>query len=148
MGSFFYDFKQKNMPFSFIPFKLNADIQLYQNKIQYISSDNGVDFYKAKEGFINHLLGFPVFKVSLYFFEGSLITVYLRFHEDAGNLIKVRNSLEKVILKQAEVMETDSGFVHYWQINDQFLGLLMQDNKNIIIMYNSLNEYNIFNQYL
>ncbi len=73
---------------------------------------------------------------------------HIRFHEDAGNLIKVRDSLEKVILRQAELMETDSGLVHYWQINDQFLGLLMQDNENIIIMYNSLNKYNVFNQYL
>ena len=132
----------------FMPFKLNADMLHFKDQIQYLSSDNGVDLYKAKEGFKTHLLGFAVSKINLYFFEGSLITIYIRFHKNAGDLSKLKSSLEKVIQKQAKLIETDTGYVHYWQIDDQFLGLMIQDKERVILLYNSLNKFNIFNQYL
>lgn len=134
------------MNFDFIPYQLNADISDFKGNVEYISSDNGIDLYRAKDGFIKALLGFPVTVVNLYFFEGSLITAYIQLAETIEQLHKVREVLEKASVGKAKFLETDSGLIYYWQSNSQFLGLLNQQDKNILLFYHSLNKYNVFIQ--
>ena len=134
------------MNFNFIPFTLNAYLSHFQGQIQYISSDNGVDLYRAKDGFIKSLLGFPITMANLYFFEGSLITVYIQLGEVTEQLENVKTALEKTILEKAKILETDSGIIYYWQSKSQFLGLLIKQNNNILLLYHSLNKFNVFIQ--
>lgn len=134
------------MNFDFLPYQLNADISDFKNNIQYISSDNGVNLYRAKDGFIKALLGFPVIVVNLYFFEGSLITAYIQLGETIERIHEVREVLEQATVGKAKLLETDSGFVYYWQYNSQFLGLLIQQDKNILLLYHSLRKFNVFIQ--
>lgn len=134
------------MNFEFLPYQLNADLCDFKGNVEYISSDNGVDLYRAKDGFIKALLGFPVIMVNLYFFEGNLITAYIQLEEKVEHLHKVKEVLVKTTLEKAKILETDSGFVYYWHSNNQFLGLLIQQDKNILLLYHSLNKFNVFTQ--
>jgi len=94
--------------FDFIPYELNVDISDFKNNIQYISSDNGVDLYKAKEGFIKHLLNFQVMMINLYFFEGSLITAYIHLGENPENIIQVGKALEHTIKRPGRALKLDN----------------------------------------
>lgn len=134
------------MNFDFIPYQLNADIRDFKDNVEYISSDNGVDLYRAKYGFIKALLGFPVTTVNLYFFEGSLITAYIQIGETKEHLQKLIKELEKTTFEKAKLLETDSGFVYYWQNDRQFLGLFIQQGKNVLLLYHSLNKFSVFIQ--
>lgn len=134
------------MNFDFIPYQLNADISYFKDNVEYISSDNGVDLYRAKDGFIEALLGFPVIMVNLYFFEGSLITAYIQLAETSEHLHKVKEVLEIATVGKAKSLESDSGIVYYWHSNSQFLGLLIQQDKNILLLYHSLSKFNVFIQ--
>ena len=131
------------MNFNFIPYKLNADISYFENNLQYISSDNSVDFYRAKGRFMKQLLGFPVSVANLYFFEGNLITVYIQLGGETENLNKVREALLKAIEVQFKSLKDESATIYYWQNDSQFLGLLQQDKK-LLILYHSLNKFNVF----
>ena len=133
------------MNFDFISYQLNADISDFKNNIQYIGSDNGVSLYKAKEGFIKFLLSFSVSVTNLYFFEGNLITVYLRLTEQVNNMENVARALSKAVLMNASKRVTDTGLMYFWQDSSQFLGL-MQDRDGNILLYHSLNKYNIYYQ--
>lgn len=132
------------MNFDFIPYKLNSDIGDFKNNIQYISSDNGVDLYTAKEGFIELLLGFPVSVTNLYFFEGGLITVYIHLGQVVEDLNKVKETLIKAIEVDYTHLNNESGSVYYWQDESQFLGLLIQQGKSVLLLYHSLNKFNVF----
>lgn len=134
------------MNFDFLPYQLHADISDFKDIMEYISSDNGVDLYMARDGFIKPLLDFPVTMANLYFFEGSLITAYVQFGETNEKLNKIIVALEKTTLEKARFLETDSGHVYYWQSSSQFLGLLIQQGKNILLLYHCLNKFNVFIQ--
>src|SRR5690242_2010338 len=109
MGSFFLLHQTNSeITFDFMPYQLNADISDFKNSIQYISSDNGVSLYKAKEGFIWFLLSFPVSVANLYFFEGNLITVYLRLTEQVNSMEEVARASSGIILMDAKSMITDT----------------------------------------
>jgi hypothetical protein len=133
------------MNFEFIQYKLNADISYFKDNIQYISSDNGVDLYRAKEGFIRLLLGLPVSVTNLYFFEGSLITVYIQLGQVAEDLNNVKELLVEAIEVPYKHLNDESGIVYYWQDESQFLGLLIQQGKSVLLLYHSLNKFNVFN---
>ena len=49
--------QKKIMNFTFIPFKLNMDIADFEDDIQYLTTDNGIDLYKAKEELKKPILG-------------------------------------------------------------------------------------------
>lgn len=134
------------MNFDFIPYQLNADISDFKGNVEYISSDNGVDLYRAKDGFAKQILDFPVSMANLYFFEGSLITAYIQIGETNEHLQKLIEELEKTTFEKAKLLATDSEFVYYWQNDRQFLGLLIQQGKNILLLYHSLNKFNVFIQ--
>lgn len=134
------------MNFDFLPYQLNADISDFKDNLEYISSDNGVDLYRAKDGFIKALLGFPVTMANLYFFEGSLITSYIQLAETIEQQHKVREVLGKASAGKTKTLESASGIVYYWQTNSQFLGLLIQQDKNILLIYHSLRKFNVFTQ--
>jgi|GEM_PF-2383073 len=134
------------MNFDFIPYRLNADIGYFKGNIQYISSDNGVDLYRAKDGFMKLLLGFTVTVANLYFFEGSLITVYIRLTEHGQSINEVKRAMEGAILMDAKTLFTDTGLMYYWQDNKQLLGLISQGTEGDILMYHSLNKFNVFIQ--
>lgn len=132
------------MNFDFIPYQLNADISDFKGNVEFISSYNGVDLYRAKDGFIKALLGFSVKLANLYFFEGSLITAYIQLGEASGQLHNVKTGLEETISVRAKIVETDSGFIYYWQRKSQFLGLLIQQAKNTILLYHSITKFCVF----
>lgn len=134
------------MNFDFLPYQLNADISDFKDNVEYISSDNGVDLYRANDGFIKPLLGFPITMANLYFFEGSLITAYIQLRETNEHFQKLIEELEKTTFEKPKLLETDSGLVYFWQSNSQFLGLLIQQGKNVLLLYHSLNKFNVFIQ--
>ncbi len=133
------------MDFDFMPYRLNADISDFKDNIKYISSDNGVDLYKARKGLIKPIIDFQVVDTNLYFFEGSLITVYIQLSEKADNIIKVKEALDKALFKNSKIIEIDSGLLYYWQSNSYFLGLLIKKQGKFVTLYQSINKFNIFN---
>ena len=136
------------MNFGFLPYSLNADLSHFQGQIQYISSENGVDLYKVREELKKPILGIPVIDINFYFFEGSLITVYSHLGEFVCHLDKVIETIEKVILEYSKILKTHSSHVYYWQNKTQFLGLMVQRKSKSLLIYHSLELYNIFNQYI
>lgn len=134
------------MNFNFMPYKLNADISDFKGKIEYISSDNGVDLYNAREGLEMPLLGFQVKQVNLYFYEANLITVYIQLAENSDIIQKVKGILDEALAETGKVMEADSGLLYYWQDKNQLLGLMIKDEGKFLLLYNSLNKFNVFNQ--
>lgn len=83
---------------------------------------------------------------NLYFFEGNLITAYIQLGEVPENINKVRLALVKAIEGHYNSLNDESGIVYYWQDESQFLGLLIQEGKNILLLYHSLNKFNVFIQ--
>jgi hypothetical protein len=134
------------MNLNFIPYKLNADISDFNGNMEYISSDNGIDYYRTKESFMSQLLGFSVSVVNLYFFEGTLISVYIQIGEMPDKLHKLKVELEKALEKDAKYLKTITEVIHYWQGQDHFIGLLIQKEKNILLIYHTLNKFNVFIQ--
>jgi hypothetical protein len=132
------------MIFNFMPFRLNDDLSDFKDDIQYIYSANGVDLYRTKNGLIKDVVEIPVTVINLYFFEGTLITAYIKLAEPIDHLQKVREILENAIAEKAKILEMDSGLIYYWKCNNQFLGLLIQKNRNILLLYHSLIKFNVF----
>ena len=132
------------MNFNFIPFTLNADLSHFQAQIQYISSENGVDLYKARQGLKKPILGILVSEVNLYFFEGSLITVYIHLKEKQFNISQIKYILEKVFNTKAMILSNDSGIVYYWKDESFYLGLLPMKDRNYLVLYYTLNNYCVF----
>lgn len=133
------------MNFDFIPFQLNSDIASFKGQIDFISSNNGVELYKVRMSCIEPILGFKVSKVNLYFFEGNLVTVYIRLLGNIESIQKIIAVLNTTILKTGKTIETTSDRVHYWQGRSQFLGLLNKEGMKYFLIYHTLNEYNIYN---
>lgn len=136
------------MDFGFLPYQLNTDLSDLRDNIEYLSSENGVDLYKAKDEFIKPVLAFPVTMISLYFFEGSLITTYIHLGVDSGQFFKVRAVLDSNILIKSDRMVYDSGDFYYWQSKEQVISLIIDMHpQKVLKIYNSLNKFNIFDPY-
>lgn len=131
------------MNFNFLPYQLNADISDFKGNVEYISSDNGVDLYKAKDGFIKALLGFPVIMVNLYFFEGSLITAYIHLEDNPENIELASTTLEKSITKPGKSLKLDFGNGYYWKAENSTLALLQDMVKRKLYLYFSLNDFSV-----
>jgi len=131
------------MNFDFLPYQLNADICDFKNNVEYISSDNGVDLYRAKDGFIKALLGFPVTMVNLYFFEGNLITVYIRLEENPEYIELVSKTFEPSITRPGKALKLDFGNGYYWKAENSTLALLQDIENGKLYLYFSLNEFSV-----
>lgn len=131
------------MNFEFLPYRLNADISDFKDNIEYISSDNGVDLYRAKDGFIKALLGFPVTDVNLYFYEGSLITVYIHLGENPENIEQVSKTLEHSITRPGKALKLDSGTGYIWKGESATLAIIQDMSKERLYLYNSLKRFDV-----
>src|SRR5258705_13403150 len=118
------------MNFNFIPYRLNADLSHFKEDVEYICSDNGVDLYKVKKVLIKPILGISVSDVNLYFFEGSLITVYIHLAENPEYLSQVKEVLENCLKSQGKSFKTESGMIAGWNTNTEFLSLI-NDRKHL-----------------
>lgn len=131
------------MNFEFLPYQLNADISDFKDNIQYISSDNGVDLYRGKEGFMKLLLGLPVSVVNLYFFEGSLITTYIHLGENPDSIEQVSKTLEHSIKRQGKALKLRSGNGYKWEDDTSTLALIQDMRKGRLYLYHSLKRYDV-----
>lgn len=132
------------MNFDFLPYQLNADIGDFKSSIQYISSDNGVSLYKAKEDFIKFLLGFPVSVANLYFFEGNLITVYIHLDENPENIEQVCKTLEQSITRPGKALKLHSGSGYIWKAESATLAIIQDMRKGRLYLYYSLKKFDVF----
>lgn len=132
------------MKFNLIPHKLNTDIADFKNEIQYLATDNGIDLYKAKHK--ASVLGILVSDVNLYFFEGSLITVYIHLAAKNEDFSQVRQILSNKIEEQGKAFKIDSGQVIGWENQSEFLGLVNDKTGKRLYLYYTLKEYSIYNQ--
>jgi hypothetical protein len=132
------------MNFDFIPYQLNADISDFKGNIQYISSDNGIDLYRAKDGFVKSILDFPVTIVNLYFFEGSLITVYCHLENIEGRFERLKGKIECLLDKTGFPFSDDenSGFI--WKSEYLVLSIVMGRDSNKMYLYYSMLRYSVF----
>ena len=130
------------MKFNFIPYRLNADKAELKFEIKYLATDNGIDLYKAKPK--TTILGFLVTGVNLYFFEGSLITVYIHLVAKAEDFSQVRQILESRIKEKGKTFKIDSGEVIGWENESEFLGLVYGKSGNRLYLYYSIREYSIY----
>ncbi|MEI2755801.1 MAG: hypothetical protein V9F46_05010 [Chitinophagaceae bacterium] len=132
------------MNFDFLPYQLNADISDFKGNVEYISSDNGVDLYKAKDGFIKALLGFPVTMVNLYFFEGSLITVYCHLENSEGSFERLKEKIEGILnITRTPFWDNgNSGF--FWKSEYLVLAIVISKASNKMYLYYSMLRYSVF----
>jgi hypothetical protein len=131
------------MNFDFLPYQLNADISDFKENVEYISSDNGVDLYRTKDGFIKALLGFPVTMANLYFFEGSLITVYIHLGENPEHFKQVNKTLELSITRPGKPLKLDSGTGYIWKGERATLAIIQDIRKERLYLYNSLKRFDV-----
>ncbi|MEQ1796581.1 MAG: hypothetical protein ABL872_01445 [Lacibacter sp.] len=131
------------MNFNFIPFKLNAELNQYKQQIKYISADNGVELYKVRDGLKIEILGILVSDVNLYFFEASLITVYIHLNERPDNIERIREIFEKEIGSKGRTDKTDSNIVCNWVSENDFLGLKVNEKSQNSYIYLTTHKFNI-----
>jgi hypothetical protein len=136
------------MNFDFIPYKLNIDINNFKGQIQYISSDNGVDLYRAEKAFKMPLKGITLSNINLYFLDGNLITVYIHIVENTEDLREVIKTLESLIEISVKALRVDSGMVHFWCNEYEFLGVIEDRRYKRLKLYYTLMLFNVFEGYL
>jgi len=134
--------KKLSMKFNFIPYLLNADKSELKEMIQYLATDNGIDLYKTK--LKTDLLGILVSNINLYFFEGSLITVYIHLASKSENFSHVRQILESRIKEEGSVFKIDSADVIGWESTSEFLGLVHDKTGKQLYLYYTLKEFSIY----
>lgn len=132
------------MSFNFIPFKLNDDLSQYKDQIKYISSDNGVELYKVRNGLKIEILGILVSDVNLYFFEGNLITIYIHLNESPDHIERVKEIFEKEIKTKERALKIESGLLYCWTSENSFLGLLSSSGESKMKVYVSIDVFNIY----
>lgn len=132
------------MDFDFIPFKLNTDLSYYKKLIKYIGSDNGVELYKAGKALKEPVLSIPVSTVNLYFFEGSLITVYIHLEKNPESFELVRKSFEQSITRSGKALKLDFGNGYSWESATATLGLIRDMGKDKLYLYYSLKKFAVF----
>lgn len=131
------------MNFDFIPYQLNADISDFKGNIQYISSDNGVDLYRAKDGFMKPLLGFPVTMANLYFFEGSLITVYYHLENTEGSFEKLKEKIEGILNMTGIPFSDNDNSGFFWKSEFLVLAIVMGKDSHKMYLYYSVLRYSV-----
>lgn len=131
------------MNFEFLPYRLNADISDFKHNIEYISSDNGVDLYRGKEGFMKLLLGLRVSVVNLYFFEGNLITAYIHLGENPDSIEQVSKTLEHSIKRPGKALKLRYGNGYSWKAETSTLALIQDMRKGRLYLYHSLKRFNV-----
>ncbi len=131
------------MNFDFLPFKLNTDLSYFKKLIQYISSDNGVELFKADEALRKPVLGIPVSTVNLYFFEGNLITVYIHLEENPESIELVNTTLVQSITRPGKALKPDLWNGYYWKAENSTLALLQDMVKGKLSLYFSLNDFSV-----
>lgn len=131
------------MNFDFIPYQLNADIRDFKDNVEYISSDNGVDLYRAKDGFAKRILGFPVSMANLYFFEGSLITVYIHLGENTEHIEQVNKTVELSITRPGKPLKLDSATGYIWKGERATLAIIQDIGKERLYLYYSLKRFDV-----
>lgn len=132
------------MDFDFIPFKLNTDVSYYTKLIQYIGSDNGVELYKAGKALKKPVLSIPVSTVNLYFFEGSLITVYIHLEKNPESFELVRKTVEQSISSPEKSLKLDFGNGYSWESETATLALIRDMGKGKLYLYYSLKKFAVF----
>lgn len=132
------------MNFDFLPYQLNADISDFKNNVEYISSDNGVDLYKAKDGFIKALLGFPVTTVNLYFFEGNLITVYCHLENTEGIFEILKGKIEALLNMTGSPFSDNDNSGFLWKSEFLVLAIVMGKDSHKMYLYYSVLRYSVF----
>jgi hypothetical protein len=60
------------------------------------------------------------------------------------NIDEVKKALDDAILINAKSKVTDTGLMYYWQDDRQFLGLIRQGKVDNILIYHSLNKFNVY----
>ncbi len=130
------------MNLEFIPFKLNADLADYKDSIEYISSDNGIDIYKARDKVPLLITGITVRNANLYFNDGSLITLYLYLVQTSNNLHHVLSDIENFIQKKGYHFQyTEQKQVYGWANEGVFLALILFEETHTLCLYYSLEEF-------
>lgn len=132
------------MNFDFIPYQLNADISDFKDNVEYISSDNGVDLYRSKDGLIKHILGFPVTMANLYFFEGSLITVYCHLENIDDGFERLKGKIESLLNKTGFPFSYEDNLGFSWKSEYRVLAIVMVRNCNKMYLYYSILRYSVF----
>lgn len=130
------------MKFKFIPYHLNADIAELKQMIQYLVTENGIDLYKSKLN--TDIFGILVSDINLYFFEGSLITVYIHLASKSENFMHVRQILESRIKEEGRAFKSDSADVIGWENTNEFLGLVYDKTGKRLYLYYTLKEFSIY----
>ena len=129
------------MNFEFIPFRLNADLADYKELIDYISSENGIDIYKARDKLPSLISGITVRNANLYFNDGSLITVYLYLIQRHNNILLVLSDIENFIQKKGYHFDIKQKQIYGWANEGEFLALIFDEEKKSLYMYYSLETY-------
>lgn len=129
------------MNFDFILCKLNAEISDFKGNVEYISSDNGVELYRAKEGFISHHLSFPVIRINLYFFEGNLITAYIHLGENPDSIEQFSKVLEHAIKSQGRALKLSYRKGYVWKAESSILALIQDMRKGKLYLYYSVKKF-------
>ena len=131
------------MKFNFIPYRLNADRAELKDEIKYLATDNGIDLYKAK--LKTAILGILVTGVNFYFFEDSLISVYIHLASKSEEFSQVRQILEGRNKEEGKAFKIDSGDVIGWESTKEFLGLVNDKTGKRLNLYYTLKQFSIYN---
>lgn len=132
------------MNFDFLPYQLNADISDFKTNVGYIGSDNGVDLYRAKDEFITPLLGFPVTMANLYFFQGSLITVYCHLVNTEGILERLKREIEVLLNMTGSPFSDNDNSGFLWKSEFLVLAIVMGKDSHKMYLYYSMLMYSVF----
>jgi len=128
----------------FIPFKLNSDLKDLRHNLEYICSDNGIDVYKESQDLTRDVFGFPVNVVNLYFFEGSLITVYMHLTDNPEVYFQLYKILETSMKPHGMPLKLDCGSGYKWKCKTSTLTLIRDMKKGELFMYYSLKKFDVF----
>lgn len=131
------------MDFGFLPFQLNADLSDFSDNIEYLSSDNGVDLYKINIGNKETILGFPSNLINLYFFEGSLVTVYYHLEETQSSFERLKKSLEGILIKPGTPFMMEDAYGVFWTSQVYVLAVVVARISNKFYLYSSLKQYSV-----
>ncbi len=126
-------------------FRLNADLSDFNKEIFYVSTDNGVDLYVTTYTNRIDIAGLKVININLYFYDGSLITLYFLLDECKGRFDQVRKILEMKIQRKGKKIQREHTAAYKWDNSREVLVILIdKDDDNKIKLYHSLLEYSVY----
>lgn len=132
------------MNFDFIPLTLNSDIADFMGSIEYLATDNGVDLYKARKELKMPILGIQISGCNLYFFEGSLITVYFHLTIKPDAVEQVRQNLESRTIEEGKTLNIDLGEVIGWENETEFFGIVNDKTGKRLYLYYAMKNFSIY----